>query len=150
MESWPLLTHRRGRSTTIAGRGAIRSGRECAVSSFGVVVEYAAPSLAASVTRARAALLPPVSHHSTGGATARVPDVEWPRYALVVSADDDKTWDERVFDQIDPGVDPTIIRENLKLSPTERIEKMQRMLSLVHDLRKAHGNRSSRGPESAR
>lgn len=71
-------------------------------------------------------------------------------YALVVGADDDKTWDERVFEQIESGVDPTIITENLKLSPTERIEKMQRMLALVHDLRKAHGNRSSGGPRSTR
>jgi hypothetical protein len=67
-----------------------------------------------------------------------------------MGSDDEKTWDERVFERIDPGVDPTIIRENLKLSPTERVEKMQRALALIDDVRKAHGNRSSSGPGSPR
>jgi hypothetical protein len=60
--------------------------------------------------------------------------------------DDDKTWDERVFEHVESGVDPTLIRENLKLSPTARVEKMQKTLALIEDLRKAHGNRSSSGP----
>lgn len=38
-----------------------------------------------------------------------------------VGPDDQKTWDELVFEKVDPGVDPSIIRENLKLSPTERV-----------------------------
>jgi hypothetical protein len=63
-----------------------------------------------------------------------------------MGTDDDETWDERVFEQVDPGVDPTVIRENLRLSPTERIEKMQRTLALIDDVRKAHGNRSTSGP----
>ena len=58
-------------------------------------------------------------------------------------SDEDKTWDERVFEQVEPGVDPTLVRENLKLSPTERLEKMQRALALATELRKAHGNRSA-------
>jgi hypothetical protein len=61
-----------------------------------------------------------------------------------------KTWDELVFERIDSGVDASIIRENLKLSPTERIEKMQRALALVDDLRKAYGNRSPSRPSGAR
>lgn len=72
------------------------------------------------------------------------------RYAVVMGSDADKTWDERVFERVEPGVDPTIIRENLKLSPTDRIQKMQRTLALVDDLRKAYGNRSTRGTGSAR
>jgi hypothetical protein len=67
-----------------------------------------------------------------------------------MGTEDGKAWDERVFEQIEPGVDPTIIRENLKLSPTERVEKMQRTLALIDDLRKAHGNRSTGGPGRAR
>jgi hypothetical protein len=67
-----------------------------------------------------------------------------------VSADDQKTWDELVFEKVEPGVDASIIRENLKLTPTERIEKMQRALALVDDLRRAYGNRSPRGPGSPR
>jgi hypothetical protein len=67
-----------------------------------------------------------------------------------VGPDDQKTWDERVFEKIDPGVDASLIRENLKLTPTERIEKMQRALALVDDLRKAYGNRPPSRPGSAR
>jgi hypothetical protein len=72
------------------------------------------------------------------------------RYAHAVGSNDQKTWDELVFEKIEPGVDPSIIRENLKLTPTERIEKMQRALALVDDLRKAYGNRSPGRPGSAR
>ena len=72
------------------------------------------------------------------------------RYVHAVGVDDQKTWDELVFEKIDPGVDASIIRENLELTPTQRIEKMQRALALVDDLRKAYGNRSPGGPSSAR
>ena len=67
-----------------------------------------------------------------------------------MSGDEQKTWDELVFEKIDPGVDASIIRENLKLTPTQRIEKMQRALALVDDLRKAYGNRSTGRPSGAR
>jgi hypothetical protein len=70
-----------------------------------------------------------------------------------VGSEDDrqsKTWDELVFERIEPGVDASIIRENLKLSPTERIEKMQRALALIGDLRNAYGNRPPSRPSGAR
>lgn len=41
-----------------------------------------------------------------------------------MSGDGEKHWDERIFELVDPGVDGTLIAENLKLSPGERIAKM--------------------------
>jgi hypothetical protein len=67
-----------------------------------------------------------------------------------VVEDAHKTWDQLVFEKIPSGVDPSIIRENLKLSPSERIEKMQRSLALVAALRNAYGNRSAGGSSGPR
>src|SRR5262249_45450900 len=34
-------------------------------------------------------------------------------------------WQDALLSQIDSGVDPTLIEESLRLSPTERLERMQ-------------------------
>ena len=56
-----------------------------------------------------------------------------------------KTWDERVFEQVPSGVDAALIRENLRLTPSERLEKMMRALDLVTELRAAYANRPPQG-----
>ena len=43
------------------------------------------------------------------------------------AAVDDLSWDERIFQLIDPGVDGTLIAENLRRTPTERLRRMQEM-----------------------
>ncbi len=40
-------------------------------------------------------------------------------------------------DQDENGIDLSLLRENLKLTPTERIEKMRRALALVREVRHA-------------
>jgi hypothetical protein len=60
------------------------------------------------------------------------------RYAYDMG--DELTWDQRIFDAIDPGVDVTLLEENLKRTPTERIERMLSMLRLADDLRNARGH----------
>lgn len=40
-------------------------------------------------------------------------------------------------EQDENGVDLSLLRENLKLTPTERIEKMRRALALVMEVRRA-------------
>jgi hypothetical protein len=52
----------------------------------------------------------------------------------------ERTWDERILDAIDSGVDETILVENLRRTPTERIERMLQMLSLAEQLRSASGH----------
>jgi hypothetical protein len=49
----------------------------------------------------------------------------------------EKAWDERIFELVGSGVDETIIDENLKLTPTERLEKMVRVLEFIEEVRRA-------------
>lgn len=45
------------------------------------------------------------------------------------------TWDQRILAQLPPGVDRSQIRENLKLSPTERVEQMLEYAALLEETR---------------
>ena len=45
------------------------------------------------------------------------------------------SWDERILALVPSGVDPSLIAENAKLTPTERLEKMQRVLEFIHQVR---------------
>ncbi|MGV3622585.1 MAG: hypothetical protein ACO1OB_17330 [Archangium sp.] len=51
------------------------------------------------------------------------------------SADADLTWDQRILDVMPPGVDEHQLDEKLRLTPTERIEKLERFLADLHELR---------------
>jgi hypothetical protein len=44
---------------------------------------------------------------------------------------DDAPWDARILALIDPGIDGTLIEENLRRTPTERLARMQAMLSFL-------------------
>jgi hypothetical protein len=44
-------------------------------------------------------------------------------------------WDRRILRQIDAGVDVTQIEENLRRSPTERLERMEAMLRALKEMR---------------
>jgi hypothetical protein len=48
---------------------------------------------------------------------------------------DDRPWDARILERIESGVDRTLLMENLALSPTERLERMQSVLQFVEDAR---------------
>ncbi len=48
-----------------------------------------------------------------------------------------KTWTEGHGDQDENGVDLTLLRANLELSPTERVEKMRRSIAIVREVRRA-------------
>jgi hypothetical protein len=58
-----------------------------------------------------------------------------------VASEREKSWDERILERIDAGVDASIIEENLKLTPTERLEKMCRVLAFVNDVKRANRDR---------
>jgi hypothetical protein len=53
----------------------------------------------------------------------------------------EKAWDERIFELVPSGVDVTLIDENLKLTPTERLEKMCRVLAFVQDVKRESRDR---------
>jgi hypothetical protein len=60
---------------------------------------------------------------------------------LSPALDDGLTWDQRIFAVVDSGVDDSLLRENLKLSPTERIEKMREVLLFAEESRRARGHK---------
>ena len=50
-------------------------------------------------------------------------------------ASDDPTWDQRIFELVEPGVDGTLIAENLRRTPTERLRRMQEMARFLEEAR---------------
>jgi hypothetical protein len=48
----------------------------------------------------------------------------------------DLSWDQRIFQLVDPGVDGTLIAENLRRTPTERLRRMQDMARFLEDARR--------------
>jgi hypothetical protein len=49
------------------------------------------------------------------------------------------TWDQRVLALLPPSVDMTQIREDLGLSPTQRLEKLQDLVDQISQLRRGAG-----------
>jgi hypothetical protein len=47
----------------------------------------------------------------------------------------ERTWDQRILALIDPGVDDTLIAENLRRTPTERLRRMQDVARFLEDAR---------------
>jgi hypothetical protein len=54
--------------------------------------------------------------------------------------DDDLPWDARIRQLVDFGVDETLIEENLRRTPTERLERMMEMVRFIEE------NRAGRRP----
>ena len=48
----------------------------------------------------------------------------------------EKTWDQRIFEKIPSGVDVSLIEESLRLTPTERLERMRQVLLSLEAARK--------------
>ncbi len=53
----------------------------------------------------------------------------------------DKTWDQRIFELVPSGADESVVDENLKLTPTERLEKMCAVLTFLEDVKRANRDR---------
>jgi hypothetical protein len=49
---------------------------------------------------------------------------------------DDRPWDVRILELIDPGVDGTLIEENLRRTPSERLARMQQMLNFLEQAKR--------------
>ena len=50
-------------------------------------------------------------------------------------------WQYVMLDKMRPSIDPTLIEENLKRSPTERIQALQAMVDLAEEVRRAREDR---------
>ena len=49
---------------------------------------------------------------------------------------DDAPWDVRILELIDAGIDGTLIEENLRRTPTERLARMQKMLAFLEQAKR--------------
>ena len=52
-------------------------------------------------------------------------------------------WDARILARIDAGIDPTLVVENLRRTPTERLRRMQEMLRFLDQVRTLERSESS-------
>ncbi len=50
-------------------------------------------------------------------------------------ADAERTWDQRILARIESGIDVSLIEENLKLTPTQRLERMEAVLRELEEMR---------------
>lgn len=48
------------------------------------------------------------------------------------------TWDQRILALVDAGIDATLIEENLRRTPTERLRRMQQMVAFLESARDRH------------
>ncbi len=48
---------------------------------------------------------------------------------------EDETWDQRLLALLPKGVDESQLAENLRLTPTERVEKMLAMVAFIEEHR---------------
>jgi hypothetical protein len=58
-------------------------------------------------------------------------------------------WDERILAHMKPGVDPTLIAESLRLTPTERLIRLQKMLAFVELVQSRPDHAVPRTPRDA-
>lgn len=57
------------------------------------------------------------------------------RYAWLVTTPSEPSWDERILAVVPSGIDDTIVVENLRRTPTERVENLQRLVDQLEALR---------------
>jgi hypothetical protein len=48
------------------------------------------------------------------------------------------TWDQRILALVEAGIDATLIEENLRRTPTERLRRMQEMVAFLEAARDRH------------
>lgn len=58
-------------------------------------------------------------------------------------------WDERILAHMKPGVDPTLVAESLRLTPTERLSRLQKMLAFVELVHRRPGHAVPRAAQDA-
>jgi hypothetical protein len=52
------------------------------------------------------------------------------RYAGCVNVGE-PTWDQRILAAVPSSIDPTLVTESLRLTPTERLARLQAMMAFV-------------------
>ena len=65
--------------------------------------------------------------------------------AISAEAEEELPWDARILARIDAGIDPTLIVENRRRTPTDRLRRMQEMLRFFDQVRTLERSASSIG-----
>ncbi len=58
----------------------------------------------------------------------------------------EKPWQYELLDKLPSGIDVGQLEENLKLTPTERLEKLRLLVEFLEDVRRAGASRLSEAP----
>lgn len=61
----------------------------------------------------------------------------------------EREWDQRIFELVEPGIDRTLIVRNLRLTPTERLERMQRALEGLAEAKRSAADSARKPPRNA-
>lgn len=56
----------------------------------------------------------------------------------------DQPWQFDLLDRLPPSIDESLLDESLRLTPTERIEKMMKLLEVMEELRRAREAKGGR------
>jgi hypothetical protein len=59
------------------------------------------------------------------------------------------TWDQRILAEMPPGVDPTLVAESLRLTPTERLARLQKLVEFFEAVHRPATNAVPRNPRNA-
>ena len=54
--------------------------------------------------------------------------------------DEEWSWASEIISRYPSGIDPTQLEERLKLTPTERLERMRRFLEFLEGAKRKSGN----------
>jgi hypothetical protein len=81
--------------------------------------------------------------HALGGGVYRVHETRDAR--RVAAATPRRSWHDRMVDAGDWGIDPTLIAESLRRTPTERLEIMRRAALSLEQMKASARRRPARG-----
>ena len=70
-------------------------------------------------------------------AAASLSEALWNRAVSYAGVMDSReaTWDKRILERMRPSVDATLVTESLRLTPTQRLARLQRMMAFMEQVR---------------
>ena len=59
-------------------------------------------------------------------------------------------WQYVLLDRMKPSIDVSQLQENLRLTPTERLQRLEALMDFLDEVRRAGANAISKAPDDAR
>jgi hypothetical protein len=95
-----------------------------------------APTSAAAHTQARPGATGPSVRAGTVAAPPAAQNAASRALRYAGNVRTELAWDERILAMARPSVDPTLVAESLRLTPTERLARLQQMIAFVEHVRR--------------